>query len=235
MLLPIFKKEKGLIIEITIISEGLARHLGIAKYKVLPLGADYKEHIPNKSKQSMDLIYVGTLSNRNIVDTVKAFNKFVLDYGSKVNSTYTIIGFFSDKSEDEKRLFLEEINKKIKISYKGRKKHDELTTYFNNSNIGVSYIPITEYYNYQPPTKTFEYINHGLITIATKTYENKKIINKNNGILCEDNETSFYNALVYLFQNINSFHVDKILDTSNEYSWNNIVNETLVPILESRE
>jgi len=42
------------------------------------------------------------------------------------------------------------------------------------------------YYDCQPATKTFEYILSGMVCIATSTYENKKLINNINGVLCND-------------------------------------------------
>lgn len=38
------------------------------------------------------------------------------------------------------------------------------------------YVPITDYYEYQPPTKTFEYVLSGLLCLATATSSNKEVI-----------------------------------------------------------
>ena len=59
---------------------------------------------------------------------------------------------------------------------------------------------MTKFYDIQTPTKTFEYIISGLFCIATNTTANKNLINKDNGILCDDNATSFSNALMKLYK-----------------------------------
>lgn len=41
---------------------------------------------------------------------------------------------------------------------------------------------MTEYYDSQPPTKTFEYALSGLYVLATKTRENEKVITNDNGV-----------------------------------------------------
>ena len=65
----------------------------------------------------------------------------------------------------------------------GRIDYYKLKPFFDKCNVGVSYIPIRDYYQYQPPTKTFEYGLSGLVTIATETKSNQEVINNCNGIL----------------------------------------------------
>lgn len=215
---------------ITIISKGLAEKLKIKKYKIIPLGADKKINRKFIENDKIKMIYIGILNNRNIIDTVKGFNKFIYETGCN-DATYKIIGYFNEDN-DEKTKLLNEIMKSKNVEYLGEKKHDELIEFIKDSNIGVSYIPITEYYNFQPPTKTYEYMMNGLITIATATYENKNIIKKNNGILCNDNIDSFVEALKYVKENIKKYDSKYIIDSVKENNWENITLNILKPILD---
>lgn len=55
------------------------------KYFILPLGADILSHT-NKTFDELNLLYVGTLANRNIIDTVKDM-KISPNYIRKSNLT----------------------------------------------------------------------------------------------------------------------------------------------------
>ena len=77
-----------------------------------------------------------------------------------------------------------------------------------------------------------KYLSQGLITIATNTSENKKIVNKDNGILCDDNSDSFYNALEILFKKRFDFNTDYLRESVKEYSWDYIIDNKLIPIIE---
>ena len=127
---------------------------------------------------------------------------------------------------------IEELKLTNLVNYLGYINHNEIEQYFSQSNVGISYIPITDFFNYQPPTKTYEYLMSGLIVIATKTFENCKVINDKNGILIEDNAESFYNGLVNLQKNIQQFSAKEIYDSSQQYNWENIVSKNLIKYLE---
>lgn len=217
--------------EVTIISQSLAELLNLKKYTVIPLGGD--KAIKNKVKnlEKIRLLYVGVLADRNIIDTVIAFNKFIKE-NNDLDIEYNIIGYFMDENSNEAKEFFHEVSKNNKVNYLGRKKHGELEHYFDEANVGVSYIPMTEYYDVQPPTKTFEYLNQGLITIATNTSENKKIINKDNGILCDDNVDAFYRALEILSKERFNFNTDYLRESVKEYSWDFIIDNKVIPIIE---
>jgi hypothetical protein len=91
-----------------------------------------------------------------------------------------------------------------------------------------------KYYDFQPPTKTFEYVLSGMICIATSTYENKRLVSHVNGVLCKDNSESFYHALKTAFLRRKSFDYTKIVSSLKFYEWSNIVKNTLMPILEEK-
>ena len=224
----ILSKEANKFLYRTVISEGVKKRLNLINKNtfILPLGAktvieDYNKQIFCRNK--LELLYVGTFDNRNIEDTIKAFNKLSTEVKG-IDLNYTIIGYSNDKIYEE--LINKEINnnKFNNIKYEGKVDNEKLKEYFEKSNVGISYIPITEYFNYQPPTKTYEYIFNGLLVVGTSTFENEKIINDLNGFLIKDNVNEVYNVLKNIYENRDRLNRKKrvIIETVKEYSWDNI-------------
>lgn len=221
----IFFKKKS------IISDGLAQKLSINKYYLLPLGADKISEKCNISNK-FNLLYIGTFNNRRVYDTIVGYKWFLESVNYCIDSKYIIVG---DGSKEEEQMIKKEIEKlqlNDRVILTGRKKHDELQQYFLESAIGVSYVPITDYYMYQSPTKTYEYIMSGLICIATETYANKMIINKENGVLCKDTPESFCNALGNIYNNFEKYNVNDVKKTVEDNNWFNIIRNYLLPILD---
>ena len=197
---------------------------------ILPLGSDV---IDGSSKQwdEIRLLYVGTLLHRDIYKTVEGLNQYIIKYGRE-GISYDIIG------DGPELQIIRELCKKYKlndiIQLYGKLPYDELTPFFAKCNTGVSFIPIEDCYQYQPPTKTFEYILSGLYCIGTDTYANEEIIVPNNGILIQDNQADFCKALEYIKKNSASFDSEVIRNTLiKKFTWEEIVNNNLVPIIES--
>lgn len=218
---------------ITVISEGLRDLLLLSKKKthILPLGAD----IFYEGSHSFDkfyLLYVGTFSLRNIHQTIEGVNLFVDRYPHLRNILrYDIIGFGNE--EDEKLVIgkIKEFKLGDLVIYHGRKKYDELSECFVKANVGVAYVPITRYFDYQPVTKLFEYMLSGMPVIATETRENKKTIRPNTGILIRDNPESFCNGLKELYDNRHIYDSNEIRASVNSITWEQIVNSNLKPYL----
>src|SRR5690606_1611564 len=123
---------------------------------------------------------VGSLNKRRIEDTIIGFRKFYSEYHEKTKIVYDIIGF--GKNEKDILNLIKEEKMEDVIGFHGRKHYYQLYEFFDKANIGVCYIPITDFFDVQPPTKLFEYALSGLFTIATKTKENEKFINPKNGV-----------------------------------------------------
>ena len=221
--------------DITIISDSLANLLKIKRYKVLPLGTDLPKECTKKQIDDFNLLYIGVLSNRDIEKTVDAVELFSKKYGDRVSIKYNIIGYFSDENSMEAQSFFKKVRSLDNIFYLGRKKHSEIREYLKNHNIGISFVPITEYYNCQPPTKTFEYLSEGLVTIATNTYENRKIINEKNGVLCQDSPQSFYKALEDVYIKRKTFKSHEIISSVKPYDWKSIIDNILIPMIENNK
>jgi glycosyltransferase involved in cell wall biosynthesis len=217
---------------ITIISECLRKKLLISNKKsfILPLGSD-SISCAKKDFSKLNLLYVGTLHERRIEDTIVGLAEFIKK-DKHIEIHYDILG--SGNFNEEKNLvnIIKKNNLENIVTFHGYKSHNELIPFFEKANIGVSYIPKTDFFDCQPPTKTYEYINSNLICLATNTSANEKIINNKNGILHEDNPISFCNALVSVSNNLSTYD-NNISLTLKDFTWNHIVMNYLNPYLKS--
>lgn len=220
--------------KITIISQGAVGKLNlpIKKCHILPLGSDIISR-SDKRFDSIKLLYVGTLTGREIDKTIDGFKKFYSQFQDKYTITYDIVGDGHNNELEEikckiKNFFLEEI-----ITTHGRIDHFLLKPYFEKCNIGVSFVPKKKFFEHQPPTKTFEYILSGMICIATSTKSNCKLINHENGILIDDTAESFYEALVNYTENMSKYNSNSIRNTLIIHQWQNVIDTHLVPVIES--
>ena len=218
--------------QICIISTDLGKHLGLSPRKChwLPLGAEIINGKP-KYYNNIKLLYIGSISQRKIHETIEGFSLFYHQRNPSHTCSYDIFGFGT--SEEEQRLHkqIKQLGLEGVVRFHGRKNHDEIKAYFEKCTIGVSFVPITPYYNLQPPTKTFEYILSGMICIATATHENSKLITDQNGVLCQDNAEGFLNALQEIFENKHKYEQKKIIASLRGNAWPKIVRENLIPYL----
>jgi glycosyltransferase involved in cell wall biosynthesis len=217
---------------VSAISKGVIRKLNIHRnISLLPLGADA---ISNTDKEftAIHLLYIGTMTNRHIPQTIEGLSMY-LTKNPHAKITYDIVG--GDNGEGELK-HVEEVVKKYGlgeyIRVHGPKPHNELKPFLDNCNVGISYVPITDYFQYQPPTKTYEYAFSGLATIATATFANSEIINDTNGIIIKDTPEDFCQGL----EKIKSlkFNSKLIRQSVSKFSWKNIVSKYLVPIIEQQ-
>ena len=214
------------------ISEGIRDKLNIdtSNTSIMPLGADELSSI-DKSFDVMRMLYVGTFQNRQLEKTIEGVKLFHNKYPT-AEFTYDIIG----GGPDNENILLDNLIKKYEldkyITLRGRLYREALLPYFERCNIGVSFVPMTPYYEYQPVTKSFEYIMSGLFCIATSTYANKQIIKDDNGILINDTAVEFCKALEFIYLNPTLFCSSKIRESLVDYRWKNLVNKVLIPIIE---
>lgn len=213
---------------IALISSGIAKRIGVKRYHLLPLGG-HCFCTKSKSFDRLSLLYVGTLSNRNILESVKGFNQFIKKEGSNGKHSFAIVGDSPFGELEEIKQYIKDQNLEPYIQTPGFINSDKLYPFFENANIGVSFVPITAYYNHQPPTKTYEYLISGLPVIATATYANKEILSKKVSELIADNADDFYNAILRIQGRKQEFYSGEIRDQYNNYTWRNVVKENLVP------
>jgi glycosyltransferase involved in cell wall biosynthesis len=216
---------------ISVISEGLAKKLSISEKKlfILPLGGEI-QNIPGKSFDTLRLLYVGTLDQRNIHETIYGVSDF--SKSSSVKISYDIIGDGTNHSIELISLAIKETASDGFIQYHGRKNREEIVPFLTRNNIGIIYIPQKEYYDFQPSTKLYESFLAGMPVIATNTYENRKEIRDNSGILCEDNCKSFSEALHTIYEKRNQFNSEEIREIYKASSWENIVKSKVQPYFE---
>jgi glycosyltransferase involved in cell wall biosynthesis len=214
---------------ITFISEGVRDKLNINKINtsILPLGSDMISETKKDFKR-LKLLYIGTLNNRNIIQTIEGIKLFVQKYGEK-QITYDIVGVGGEFNQIKDRLNILGLQNVVKMH--GRVPNNEIKPFLDKCNIGVSYVPMTDYYDYQPVTKTFEYILSGLVCIASRTHENKLAVNDENGVLCDDNPQSFADSIEIIARNPHKWNSDIIRMTLKEHTWKNIVEKYLYPVL----
>lgn len=217
---------------VSVISEGVKKKIGDVgrKVHILPLGADC---ISDKQRDysKLRLLYVGTFAGRDIDKTIKGVNMFLREHPS-VDIKYDIIGSgYGNELEDYRKL-VKDLGLTEIITLHGRVANHLLQPYFDEANIGVSFVPITDYYNVQPPTKTFEYVLSGLYTIVTATDANREIITQANGILIEDSPQAFASALEQVLREKENIDELEVRASLSAYNWANIVNKCLKPILQ---
>jgi len=212
----------------TVISESLREALNIPKKNshVLPLGSQVFSN-SDKEFDKLNLLYVGTLSQRRIEDTITGIREFLDRH--KIRVEYNIIGDGPPKDLGKVLNTIQKTGLKDVVHYRGRITHENIGYFFDVSNIGVVYIPLTKQYDRQPPTKLFECLLSGIPVIATETYENKRIVNNNNGILIKDNSGSFAEGLETIWNNRGLYNSKKIREEVSEYTWENIVMNNLKP------
>lgn len=227
-------KRNGALIEscryfdkVTAISNGVKNKIGLDNISVLPLGADPISTV-KKDYTKLRLLYVGTFSGRQLEKTILGCDIFH-KANPDVHFSYEIIGFGFNNEENELKKLVTDLKLDKYIIFRGKIPNIELKPYFDRNNFGISFIPITDYYNYQPPTKTFEYALSGLFVIATATYANQEVISQDNGILINDTAESFAQALNQI--NHMAINEDNVRKSMQQYAWKLIVENILKPIL----
>lgn len=214
-----------------VLSQSLKDKFKLSKAKVIPLGADIID-ASEKAFDDLRLLYVGTLNNRDIHKTIEGVSLFLSDNPS-VKLKYTIVGNGSKDSVQNLSELIDLFHLQDIVFYKGPLNYSELIFPFKESNIGISFIPMTAYFDKQPPTKTFEYLMSGMPVIATNTFENRRIINDQCGVLVDDNAVSFANGLKKINDKRNDFSSLAIGKLYLDSTWENIVNSKLYPLLKT--
>lgn len=225
--------ESRLFCKISVISWGVADFLRLdkTKCKLLPLGGDDVSYSP-KRNDSVDLLYVGTFYDRYIEKTIEGLSLYLKNHPShKVH--YTIVGFGTKEDIEKIMKAIHSNHLENFVSFVGERRHKELVPFFTTHNVGVSYIPLTDYYDCQPPTKTYEYLLNSMIVLATPTTENIKVINKSNGVLMNgDSPEDFALGIEQTRDCLRTVDFKLIYNESQQYTWNNIVKKYLLPIID---
>ncbi|MDE6049025.1 MAG: glycosyltransferase [Paramuribaculum sp.] len=218
--------------KVTVISQGVKDKLGLNNTFILPLGYKVSPSRPKNYKEEMNILYVGTLGHRNIHEMIEGIGMFHKKHPEE-SLTIDIVGDgiggdFSKLECCAKKWGLDKY-----IRFHGFIHTSLLSPFFDKCNVGITYVPLTEYYDHQPPTKTYEYIGAGLFCIATGTQANKDIIRESNGIVIQDNPESLCEGLEQFIRKRESVDEKNLRDSVSSNSWQNIVNHILFPLLKN--
>lgn len=190
-----------------VIHKQLIKKLKLKPHKCIEisLGATKPDYHKNKE---LAILYIGTLSKeRKLEPMIDALNEIP-------NITF-IIGT-GDDEENLKKVARDH------IIFLGQMNHKNTLRFVNRCNIMISYIPTLEWYDYQLPLKTVEYLIHNKITIATKTKVHEKIF-KNKRLLCEANKQSVKNTINYVLNNYKTLKKEDYSKWVKDHKWKKLV------------
>lgn len=187
----------------------------------------------DKDFNKCKMLYIGTLHNRRLEDTIVGLKEYIDRNPSHKIESYDIIG--KGKQEDNQRVIDAISDSKLShiVRYHGFLPDDKVPSFFDKCNLGVAYVPITEYYDRVLVTKLYEYFLSGIPSLATNTHENRKIVNSDNGVLIEDSASGFAKGLEILMDCFDKFNSQQIRNTVEQYSTEYNVKHVLVPAIES--
>jgi glycosyltransferase involved in cell wall biosynthesis len=205
----------------------------IPESKIIYTQVGYPEYTFNvKDFRNLSLVYLGTISNRNIWKTVIGVKIFTLKHPD-VKITYDIIGGGKDKDVS---LLIKTIKKESLteiIIYHGYQTSEFVDEIFHKCNIGVAFVPLTEYYDKVFTTKALEYLLAGMPIIATRTSFAKGILNKEAGVLCEDTPEDFANAIEEIYNNRRYYNSEQIREAYKNYGMSKMIKNKYIPMLKS--
>jgi len=167
---------------------------------------------------NLRLLYVGTLTDRNIEVVVKGFIEY-LKRTSDSGASLRIVGSGLRDEEANLRNLSASSEFSDQIEILGWANKAELTNYFIESNVGVSFVPIREQYLPQPVTKTYEYLSCGMAVIATDVPFNRDVMEPYCGMVISDNMQDFAKALYAMKERLPSFSSVKIASNPRITKW----------------
>ncbi len=205
----------------TIVSESLASKYGMSSgFAVITVGSDVR-YLKSKFFEKLQFLYIGVLGNRRIEDTIDGFVKSRTKYPELIEK-YTIIVKGTRAEIDKISLKVLRLGATGYIKILGEVPYKELDRHLETHNIGIAYVPITEYYNNQPTTKIFDYMLSGLVVLSTATKENKRVMTKDNGVLVLDNVEGVCKGIDAIVINKGNYNSDKIRSSVENFTWERI-------------
>lgn len=186
--------------------------------------------ITDKSfENNINLLYIGSLNGRRIHDTIQGLHLFLRKNPNAI-VRYSIIGKGSYETVDVLKQTISDCKLENVVKMYGYLPDTEIRDFFDCHNIGISFVPITQYYDDVVATKTVEYLVSGLAVIATDTRENRKMISDANGVLIDDTPQAFAEGMERIIGRFSSFASKEIRESSNEWLLENNVKNLIVPL-----
>lgn len=209
--------------------------VGFTRKVLYPIGENEKHRLRNLlniHENHPVLVYCGVISkNRQLDRLIEAFKKVHQIYG---DIKLLMIG--DGNALEEIKALAHSLQIERSIIFTGRIPHDKVVNYIGMADIGISYIPINENYNYNPPLKTFEYLACGLPSIATRTESNCRIIKDGfNGILVNDMPEDVSNSIITLLRDKKkqSWLRENARKSIMAFDFEHITKSRLIPLYQS--
>jgi glycosyltransferase involved in cell wall biosynthesis len=173
------------------------------------------------------LIYVGTLSGRNLSILIHAFKKV-----TEINKNTRL--FIVGEGEEKEKLhrLVEKLDLSDQVVLTGYVPYQSIPAFLRLAQIAISPIPINDIYNIQPPLKTLEYLASGLPIIATDTVANRIFIKDGiNGILVKYDEAGFLEGINHLLldEKLCNLLSSNAKNAAGDFDWKVSVQDSLEP------
>jgi|GEM_PF-369412 len=215
----------------SILSHELAKKLRLRKYIFFPLGADPFE-IQERTCEFLSFLYVGTFEGRNLSSCLKGFELFLMEKKLTGSVSFDIVGDGPEYDKIKQQVINSQWLSNTVHLY-GRIPHNKLLPFFKKSQVGVSYIPITGWYDHQPPTKTYEYLLAGQVVLGTNTAAHQHLKNDPNVQLINDDVKSVKEGFTDIWEKYRTGTLTFSLEDYSGFTWANIINQRFLPFIES--
>jgi len=202
----------------------------IDKRKVIIANMGIKDYgFVERNYNKIELLYIGTLNNREVWKSVIGFYLFT-NNNPNLDISYHIVGGGKQEEIDKIKAQIAKYDLNEKVKLYGFLPTEKVKKLFEYCNVGVAYVPVNSYFQ-NSSYKTLEYLISGLPVIATANSFRSKVINKDNGVLCNDNPESFTHALQSLVNNIHNYDNLKIRNSFKHLTQKNKIKNEYVPCL----
>jgi len=205
-----------------------------ANFKLFKPGKEYELRVKHNLVDKEVLIYSGAIYPQRKLDTILKSLECLIYLEKNKDICLLVVGDGPDRRRLEK--MAKNLGISDKVIFTGFKNYREVPRYLRVADIGISFVPKNETFEYQPPLKTIEYMASGLPTIATSTYGNQRfIIHKKNGVLSDDTAESISFWISTLINDSNLKRKIKKMSRKSvlKYDWFNITKRRLIPAYEN--
>lgn len=215
---------------------------------VIPLGANISKFYPTDREKERQIIrmsfslepddkvflYSGTLNpNRKLEAVFTAFAQLLRQHK---NSFLFILGHDKDNTAtlENYRVLCKQLGISAHVHFTGYLPYHQVIKYYNASDIGLSFVPLTPYFNFQPPTKLFEYMAAQLIVISTRSNATLDVIEHGyNGFLTDDTPEGLSQAMVTacaLEEEEKQSILRHAQTTAATFDWEHLISTRLLPV-----
>jgi len=227
---------------VTALSEGIRDRVFGTKRRVdaiVPLGADFDHFAPRSAGVELQrkftiapsdvvLCYCGTLDHNRRME--KLIDAFALVAARFSHAKLLVLGDGSALSELKQQA--RDLGLTQRIIFAGFIPYKAIPDHLALADIALAFISMDACFEYQPPTKTVEYLAQGLPVIATNTSGNRSFVSHGvNGILCNDTPAAFGQAIIDLLQS--PHQIGRLAAHARvsvtAFNWESIVREKVIP------